>query len=104
MPRKQLANIDEEDQHSEYLPESEMAKKMKSSRKSSASDSMNQIANSRFSSKSREAPVIHLDDEAEEEDLVEPSSHTESENEEIQEVVLAPEDPVVEDVSREAMI
>ena len=104
MPRKQLANIDEEDQHSEYLPESEMAKKMKSSRKSSASDSMNQIANSRFSSKSREAPVIHLDDEAEEEDLVEPSSHTESENEEIQEVVQAPEDPVVEDVSREAMI
>ena len=73
MPRKQLANIDEEDQHSEYLPESEMAKKMKSSKKSSASDSMNQIANSRFSSKSREAPVIHLDDEAEEEDLVKSS-------------------------------
>ena len=46
---------------------------MKSSKKSSASDSMNQIANSRFSSKSREAAVIHLDDEAEEEDLVESS-------------------------------
>ena len=73
MPRKQLANIDEEDQHSEYLPESEMAKKMKSSKKSSASDSMNQIVNSRFSIKSREAPVIHLDDEAEEEDLVKSS-------------------------------
>ena len=77
---------------------------MKSSKKSSASDSMNQIANSRFSSKSREAAVIHLDDEAEEEDLVESSQRTESENADVQEVVPAPEDPVVEDVSREAMI
>ena len=34
---------------------------MKSSKKSSASDSMNQIANSRFSSKSRKADVIDLD-------------------------------------------
>ena len=67
MPRKQLANIDEEDQHSEYLPESELAKKMKSS------DSMNQISNCKFSSKSREPAVIDLDDEVEEEDLVKSS-------------------------------
>ena len=46
---------------------------MKSSKKSSASDSMNQIANSRFSSKSRKADVIDLDNEAEEEDLVKSS-------------------------------
>ena len=47
--------------------------KMKSSKKSSASDSKNQIANSMFSSKSRKATVIDLDNAAEEEDLIKSS-------------------------------
>ena len=72
-PRKQLDDIEEEDSFSDYLPESELAKKIKSSKKSSASVSINQIANSKFSSKSRKAAVIDLDNAAEEEDLVKSS-------------------------------